>query len=153
MIAFRIADRRFPIFNATGAFLRGGRWNSPGRPVLYAAQTYAGALVEVLVHAEVDSVPKTHAVIRIDIPDDISTELLDTLKLPDWASDDRIAARAFGDRWIDELRSAVLLVPSVVLQGRESNVLINPAHPRFPHITASGPEPVIWDSRLFSRRG
>ena len=45
MRAFRIADRRHPIFDGTGAKLTGGRWNSPGRPVIYAAETFAGALL------------------------------------------------------------------------------------------------------------
>ena len=31
--------------------LHGARWNSPGRRVIYAAETYAGALLEILVHA------------------------------------------------------------------------------------------------------
>jgi RES domain-containing protein len=31
--------------------LHGARWNSPERRVVYAAETYAGALLEILVHA------------------------------------------------------------------------------------------------------
>jgi RES domain-containing protein len=57
-------------------------------------------------------------------------------------------ARAFGDAWIRELRTAVLVVPSVVAR-REGNVLINPRHPDFSGIVASVPEPVVWDARLF----
>lgn len=49
------------------------RWNSPGRRVIYAAETYAGALLEVLVHAS-GSIPKNQACIRIDIPAGISIE-------------------------------------------------------------------------------
>jgi RES domain-containing protein len=40
-------------------YLNGGRWNSAGKRVIYAAQTYAGALLEVLVHANLGIVPKT----------------------------------------------------------------------------------------------
>ena len=57
MRAFRIADRRHPIFDGTGAKLNGGRWNSPGRPVIYAAETFAGGLLEALVHANLGRVP------------------------------------------------------------------------------------------------
>jgi len=35
---------------------------------------------------------------------------------------------------------------------REGNVLINPGHPDFTHITASAPEAVVWDERLFKGR-
>jgi RES domain-containing protein len=54
MQVFRVADRRFPLFDGTGARIVGGRWNSPGRPLIYAAETFAGALLEVLVHSNWD---------------------------------------------------------------------------------------------------
>jgi RES domain-containing protein len=151
MRAFRVADRRHPIFDATGAALHGGRWNSPGRPVIYAAETYAGALLEVLVHANLSRVPKTHAAIDITIPDRVAIEALTANDLPGWNDEDLVASRAFGDRWLKQLRTAVLLVPSIVLQGRERNVLINPVHADFAAIGASAPQPVLWDERLFAR--
>src|SRR5271165_2424255 len=151
MVVFRAADRRFPLFDGTGARLVGGRWNSPGRPVIYAAETYAGALLEVLVHSNLGRVPKTHAAIEISIPDTIAVESLDGLSLPGWDREDQIASRAFGDEWLTKGRSAVLLVPSTVLRGREHNVLINPDHSDFPRIVASEPQDVQWDKRLFVR--
>ena len=60
-------------------------------------------------------------------------------------------SQAFGDRWLVEARTAVLLVPSLVTQGREHNILLNPAHPDFARITHTPPEPVVWDDRLFPR--
>jgi RES domain-containing protein len=150
-VAFRIADRRHPIFDPTGAFLYGGRWNSPGKRVIYAAQTYAGALLEVLVHANLGVVPKTHAAVEIHIPDYVSREALSPQALEGWAAENNVASRRFGDLWLEERRTAVLLVPSVVLQGREANILLNPDHPDFARITTTAPEPVLWDPRLFSR--
>jgi RES domain-containing protein len=49
-------------------------------------------------------------------------------------------------------RTAVLVVPSVVARP-DCNVLINPTHPDFRKITQSKPEPVVWDRRLFHRKG
>ena len=60
-------------------------------------------------------------------------------------------ARAFGDSWVRERRTAVLVVPSVVAR-RERNVLLNPQHAEFKKIVAGSPEPVVWDARLFARR-
>lgn len=151
MHAFRIADRRFPIFDGTGARLLGGRWNSPGRPVIYAAETFAGALLEILVHSNLGRIPKTHAMIQITIPEVIKREAVKPHQLKGWNAADHVTSRALGDRWLEELRSAVLLVPSIVTQGREDNVLLNPEHPDFKKIMASEPEEVIWDKRLFHR--
>jgi len=151
MRAFRIADRRHPIFDGTGAKLTGGRWNSPGRPVIYAAETFAGALLEVLVHANLGRVPRTHAVIEITIPESVLIEIVRPEGIPEWDAPDQIASREFGDRWLQELRSGVLLVPSFVARGRERNVLINPEHDDFGRITASEPEDLLWDERLFRR--
>jgi RES domain-containing protein len=39
-------------------------------------------------------------------------------------------------------------VPSVVARV-ESNILINPAHHEFRHVTTTLHEPVFWDRRLF----
>jgi RES domain-containing protein len=149
MRCFRIADGRFPLFDSTGARLHGGRWNSPGRGLIYAAETYAGAILEVLAHANIGKVPRTHAAIEIEIQQDLRVERLPAAELPQWRDADLMASRAFGDRWLAEARSAVLMVPSLVTQGRERNVLLNPAHEDFGKITYSAQEPVIWDARLF----
>jgi RES domain-containing protein len=149
MRAFHIADQRFPIFDGTGARLVGGRWNSPGRPVIYAAETFAGAVLEVLVHSNLGRVPKTHAVVEITIPDRVSIEAVAAGALRGWDAEDQTVSRAYGDRWLDEKRTAVLLVPSVVTRGRESNVVLNPEHSDLANITASRPQQVEWDERLF----
>jgi RES domain-containing protein len=151
MRCYRIGDARFPLFDGTGARLYGGRWNSPGHGVIYAAETYAGAILEILVHANLNRLPHTQAAILIEIPAGLAVERLNAADLPGWNADNQVASRAFGDQWLAEVRSAVLLVPSLVTQGREHNVLLNPAHPRFTRITHSEPEPVAWDERLLSK--
>lgn len=128
MLAYRIADARHPIFDPTGAMLHGGRWNSIGHPVIYAAETYAGALLEVLVHANLSHPPKNHRVIRIQIPDAVTIESVSLNQIKGWDGEDMLASRAFGDEWIRTLRTAVLRVPSVITQGRENNLVLNAAH-------------------------
>lgn len=148
MRCFRIADARFPLFDATGARLHGGRWNSPGCGVLYAAETYAGAILEILVHANLNRLPRTHAVITIEIPAYVAVERVATPDLRHWNASNQAVSRAFGDRWLIEARTAVLMVPSLVTQGREHNVLLNPAHADFPRIAYTPPEPIAWDEWL-----
>ena len=147
--AFRIADMRHTIFDGSGAMLHGARWNSPGRRVIYAAETYAGALLEILVHTS-GSVPRSQGYVEIEIPAGVAVEEITQDEVPrwDWASFE--AARAFGDRWYDERRTAVLMVPSVATLV-ERNVLINQEHPAFSTLRASEPLPVRWDARLWRR--
>jgi RES domain-containing protein len=147
--AFRVADIRRTIFDGTGALPHGARWNSPGRRVIYAAETYAGALLEVLVHAS-GRIPRSQAYIEIEIPAGLSIEELTESDVPGWDAPSFDAAREAGDRWYDQRRSAVLLVPSVVTR-LERNVLINQEHPDFSRIRAGSPVAVRWDARLWSR--
>ncbi|MEA3120822.1 MAG: hypothetical protein QOH33_363 [Paraburkholderia sp.] len=151
MRIYRIADRRHPVWDGTGALLIGGRFNSPGRAVIYGATTFAGAMLELLVHARIGKVPRTHVVATAEVPDEVSIERADAASLPaGWDSPDSEVAQAFGDRWIVEQRTAVLLVPSVVAR-EEWNALVNPAHPLAPRIVVGEPRAVVWDERLFHR--
>lgn len=148
--AWRIADGRFDPFSPVGASLVGGRWNSPGLGVIYASRSYAGAMLECLAHAGIGRVPRTHVAVEIAIAQALAVERHDESSLPArWDHADLRVARAFGDAWIRELRTAVLVVPSVVAR-REGNVLINPQHPDFSGIITGAPEPVVWDARLFA---
>ena len=150
--AWRIADGRLDPFSPVGASLVGGRWNSPGLGVIYASRSYAGAMLECLAHAGIGRVPRTHVAVEIAIAQALTVEQHNESSLPaGWDHADLRVARAFGDAWIRETRTAVLVVPSVVAR-REGNVLINPRHPDFSNIVASAPEPVVWDARLFAPR-
>jgi RES domain-containing protein len=146
--AYRIADRRHNIFDGQGAATFGGRWNSPGRRVIYAAETFAGAMLEVLVNANIGRMPKQHAWIAILIGGDVSVEEADVRKVRRWDAPDQRSSRIFGDQWYDDQRSTVLIVPSTVTRV-ERNVVINQEHPDFRKLRATKPKPVIWDERLF----
>jgi RES domain-containing protein len=147
--AFRIADMRHPIFDGTGAMLHGARWNSPGRRVVYASATYAGALLEILVHGS-GSVPRSQGYVEIEIPAGLLIEEITPDELPHWDAQSFEAARAFGDRWYDSRSAPVLIVPSVVTRV-ERNILLNQEHPDFGQIKASQPLPVRWDKRLWTK--
>ena len=108
-------------------------------------------MLECLAHADIGRVPKTHVAIEISIAAAVSVERQSESSLPaGWDHADLHVARAFGDAWIRERRTAVLLVPSVVAR-KEMNVLLNPQHADFKKILTGSPEPVVWDARLFSR--
>lgn len=148
--AWRIADARRPILNGVGAALHGGRWNSPGRWAIYAAETYAGALLEKLVHTNIGQIPRNQKYIEILVPAGVAIEEVEPGEIPGWDLADQAVSRAYGDRWYDQQRTAVLLTPSVVTRT-ERNVLIHQRHRHFPRIRASHPRLVRWDERLFRR--
>jgi RES domain-containing protein len=143
-----MADRRQKIFDGEGAATFGGRWNSPGRRVIYAAETYAGAMLEMLANSNIGRVPKYHAWIEILIREDVSIEEVDARKVRRWDAPDQRAGRMFGDEWYDQKRSTVLIVPSTVVRV-ERIVVINQDHPGFRRLRATEPKPVVWDQRLF----
>lgn len=153
LTAYRIADGRHPLFNGSGAMLFGARWNSQGLPAIYAAMTFAGAMLEVLAHTGgLGGVPRTHQAITIYIPDSVPCVRLAPEEVPGWDAPDLLASRAFGDMWLRAGKEAVLIVPSVIAP-EERNLLINPAHVAFKDITVSQPRDVVWDARFFRGKG
>ncbi|HEX6645094.1 MAG TPA: RES domain-containing protein [Gemmatimonadales bacterium] len=149
MLAWRISKIRHPPFDGTGARLRGARWNSPGRPVIYAADSFAGSILEVLAHAlRPRTLPGAHHAVRIEIPDEL-VEHLDPAALPGWDTRGSPEALAWGDRWLAEARTAVAVVPALPARPAGRNVLVNPLHVDAFRVSVSDPFPVPWDERLF----
>ena len=148
---FRIGDERYPIWDGTGAALIGGRWNSPGRPVIYGSLSYSTALLEVLVHANIGRIPDTQRLVIAEAHSTVSIEQFELAMLPSgWDSDQLGIARKLGDQWLTENRSAILLVPSIVAR-LDWNALVNPLHPEACLLKVAVPEKVLWDKRLFER--
>ena len=149
--AYRIADRRHPIFDSMGAFLHGGRWNSPGNHIIYGAETYAGAQLEILVHANIGRLPKNAAWVEIRIPAKVKVEEIAEDAVPGWDSGGHQPSRAFGDAWLKAKRSVAIFVPSLVARGVERNILFNPRHADFAHIEVSEPREVLWHPKFQAR--
>jgi RES domain-containing protein len=148
---YRIADSRHSPESGEGARLHGGRWNSPGRAVIYACETQTGAMLEKLVHTN-GRMPKHQVCVVFEAPDTLSVASLEPADLPGWDAADMIASRRAGDAWLEKAPTAVLRVPSVVFET-EHNVLINPSHADFRRIRLVGTVPVRWDERLFAEKG
>jgi RES domain-containing protein len=145
---YRIADARFRPESGEGARLFGARWSSPGRAVIYACTTYAGAMLEKLVHTG-RRIPKHQVCVTFEFPDDLSLTTLDEKHLIGWRNEDLQLSRRAGDAWLDLAQTAILLVPSVVFDV-ERNALINPAHLDATRIRTLSIESIRWDDRLFS---
>ena len=67
MRVWRIARERYDPLSGEGARLYGGRWNSPGRPVVYAAGHSALAVLEALVWTDPEDVPDDLRLFELEI--------------------------------------------------------------------------------------
>ena len=148
--AYRIgaAENKYRIFDGYGSVLYPGRWNTQACHVIYCSEHYSTALLEKLVHSNTGKIPQKQQWIEISIPVGVSYEVVTHDSLRGWDSPSQKVSKRFGDRWVKEQRSAIVIVPSIVARV-DNNILINEAHPEFHQITTSLNQPVIWDSRLF----
>lgn len=134
-----------------GASLTGGRWNSKGVHVIYASESLALALLEIMANAR-RTIPPGKEFFTIDVPDDVRVEVLRSHDMPArWMSAPaprRI--QEIGDEWIQKVRSVALIVPSAIVP-HERNALLNPAHPDFRRLIVGTPQRIPVDKRLTAR--
>jgi RES domain-containing protein len=154
MKAWRITKKRRAktAFSGEGARLYGGRWNSPGVPVVYVAESQSLAVLEVLVHLDSPALLKKYVFLEVDFEASLVLDLDRSFLPKNWQSDPvPEAVQAIGDRWVLSGDSAVLRVPSVLVPG-ESNFLLNPRHPDFGKVGVSRPLAFRFDPRLARRQ-
>lgn len=148
--AWRIVKTRFAAraFDGEGARLYGGRWNSVGVRVVYTAGSVSLAVLEMLVHLENTDVLPAYSLCAVRFDDAVVTSL-DRSRLPaNWRdSPSPPELLGMGDAWVASRSSAVLEVPSAVVES-ESNYLINPDHPDFASLVIDPPGPFTFDPRL-----
>lgn len=130
-----------------GARLYGGRWNSPGRAMVYLSTSRALAALELLVHLTTPlsrRIPRT--LVTVQVPRDLISGPL--WKEEGWqdippggASTDQ------GDDWLAAAPTAGVLVPSALIP-EEHNLLLNPSHPDFAQVKISATSSFSFDPRL-----
>lgn len=134
-----------------GAKITGGRWNSKGRPVVYASTSIALSALETLVHRGDNLAIRNAFLVRLTVPqsvwklrDQVGADELEPTWLAEPAGSTTIC---FGDDWLDHVGAPLLMVPSVIVP-EEFNVLLNPAHPAAVKIKAVVVRRFIYDRRL-----
>ena len=137
--------------SGAGAKATGGRWNEKGIPVAYASGTRALACLETVVHLNAGGLPLNRYLVAVTIPDDIwaraQSEGASSLPVGWDAEPAGRASIKFGMDWIRSGRSALLVVPSVIVP-EEFNVLVNPRHPASALVTAAKVRKWLYDPRL-----
>jgi RES domain-containing protein len=149
LILWRISN--YADLDGSGGLVVAGRWHSKGQPVLYCAQNPSTALLETLVHLEIDAEdrPAHFQVIRIEGPDKLSRESLDSRKLPAAWPSDLLATQSIGDAWFQARRSLLLEVPSALVP-ETWNVIVNPLHREASRLRITRVYQHPFDTRFFS---
>ena len=125
-----------------------GRWHDAGAEVIYACEHYSTAMLETLAHWN-GALPPNQHFIEFTLSKGLSYEIVTADAVPDWFEQNSQAPRRFGQRWYDENRTAILIVPSVVARI-ERNIVINRRHPQAGELAVGLEIPVWWDRRLFA---
>lgn len=147
--AWRIVKRQHvgTAFDGESARNAGGRWNSPGSAVVYAASSLPLAALEILVHLPRESILARFVAIPVTFDERLITTQKDTMP-PDWRDYPAPpSTMRIGDAWFRSKASPVLRVPSVIIPS-EINFLLNPTHPDFAKVAIGKPEEFRLDPRL-----
>jgi RES domain-containing protein len=144
-------NRAVQAFDGEGARLYGGRWNSPGLPVVYTGGSRALAALEILVHLGPAQRTTTFLRFTVQIPPLLIDSLPPDVSPEDYRQHAAISpeTQALGDHWLRHGQRPVLKVPSVIIP-EEPNYLINPRHPDLSRIRIGSPEPFAFDLRLLA---
>jgi RES domain-containing protein len=142
MRLWRLTRRPFIRLDGSGAERYGGRWNRSGRPVVYTAAEASLAVLEVRVHLDLpfELLPDDYVLVEIEC-NDAAVEEGPALTATEECQD-------FGDRWLQEQRSALLSVPSAIVPCSR-NLLINPRHAEASRAQVERLHEWNFDSRLF----
>lgn len=150
MLLWRISNHR--TLDGRGGLETSARWHTQGRPIVYLAESVAGALLEVLVHLELSPVhlPKSFRLLKVEVPDDFSIEELSATDLGETWINDETLTRTVGDQWLVSKRTALLRVPSAIAP-ETFNLLLNSAQEGARKLRIVSHREYPWDLRLISK--
>src|SRR5690606_21392345 len=98
-----------------GSKLSGGRWNHPGKPVVYVAATRALACLETLVHLKGGhTLPFNRYLVKVTVPESLwkKATVLDYQRLVGWDALPRgKVSMDWGSNWLDSGDSVLARVP------------------------------------------
>ena len=125
MMLWRVSQHRD--LAGAGGLRAPGRWHERGMPVVYLAESPAGALLEACVHTSANDVPPNYTLLGVESDARVSLEHLDVGTLPaDWIKRLEVT-RQIGGAWLREGRSCLLRIPSALVPAT-FNAMLNPLH-------------------------
>jgi RES domain-containing protein len=125
MKVWRVSDHTN--LSGQGGMVSAARWHQKGTPVVYCADHPATALLEKLVHVDIEDMPQGYTLITIEVPESASHRI-NASDLPDgWMSDTQVT-QAIGTNILSRVEHLLVWVPSALVPYAW-NALLNPRHP------------------------
>lgn len=148
MIIYRLATERYADdISGTGAKLMGGRWNTPGIPVLYTAENISLAVLEIVVNADRRFIPPAYQLLKLSLPDAVEVSAISKEKLKQGWKDDFEYSQWIGSEFLRQNKHLAIKVPSAVVD-EEHNYLFNPNHSDFKKLKIVSKSHFKFDHRL-----
>ena len=151
--AWRIVAQEYAesAFTGQSSSRVGGRWNSRGVALVYTSSAASLCALELLVHLPQRRDLRDYVIFACTFSDHVVDEIERENVPSDWRDyPPPEELQQLGDSWVLSATSAVLRVPSVIIDT-EFNYLLNPAHPDFAKIEIADPVPFALDMRLIRR--
>ena len=146
---WRISD--FADISGEGGLRVPGRWHPRGHWIVYLSDHPASALLEVIVHLEVNpgDLPSSFQLLTVEIADDIAFDMVGTGDLgPNWRATPS-ETQEYGVRWLSAGKTALLQVPSAIVPYTW-NWLLNPRHPDIRKVRVVDVTHAAFDPRLLT---
>lgn len=151
MLIYRITQTKYAGKLISSGFA--GRWNSEGEGMIYAGGSASLSCLEVLAHKSGAALDSGKFSMTIsEFLDDVVISEIELLQLQnlhvEWFKVLHYPlTQKMGNAWISGMKTAVLKVPSAIVD-REYNYLLNPLHPDFFRIKVLDVIPFNFDNRL-----
>jgi RES domain-containing protein len=146
---YRIVQAQWAATAMTGEGARrfGGRWNPPGVPAVYLADSRALAALEIIVHAPREAMSLSWRILEVGVPDAAIETAKAAALPPDWqALPSSPGARHHGLRCLQSGGLGFKLPSAVVPE--EFTLLLNPLHPDYGKLRVSEPRVFHFDPRF-----
>ncbi len=148
MIVYRFTKEIYSHdISGEGAKKWGGRWNSPGIPVVYTSFSISLSLLELLIYQSSYEEIVVNRLMQIEVPDNLFQSLSTGSLKNNWQNDIDYC-RFIGNEFLQNKKSLMLKVPSAIIPD-EYNILLNPAHPAFGKCRLLSSRLFKFDTRLF----
>ena len=148
MILWRISNHAD--LSGVGGLYASARWHTQGRPIVYLAETPSSALLEILVHLELQSSerPDRYRLLKVEIRDGTPFEEIEAGSLSSTWRNEEQQTQARGDTWVKNGKTALLRVPSA-LAPETWNWLLNPRHKDAADVRIIAAATYPYDPRFF----